>query len=155
MPDPAYNEEMLDEFYHPLEECMEQQTYVTCYYYKGRPEVLYLEEPKPFVWHTSAGFHSIFWPALVGMILVVALIIRKLVYIAKHRDNGEKANTVAPPPAYDPNLYIINGNAVLSADGLEKKLPVFDGPVVEAFVPPEVVVTDKALDRAVAPVEDK
>ena len=130
---------------------MTEETTIMCYYYADRPDVVYMEEPKPFTWYTSAGFHSIFWPALVGIILIFVLIIRKLAYIAKHRgENGEKCNAVMPPPAYSPNLYIVADSSIMGADG-EKKLPAFDGPVVEASGPPLPAMTMTMTDKASGP----
>ena len=73
--------------------------------------------------------------------------------ITKHRDNDGKRSTVTPPPAYTLDIHFITDGSMFN-NAEKKPFPV--GPVVEAFVPPEVVVmADKAVLDNNAPVDEK
>ena len=96
-----------------------------CYYFSWRTDIVYMEEPNPFKWYSSAGFHSVFWPALIGVILLIVLIVRKLFKIAK---NSAKAAENSVPPTFVPNLYVVGSESAMGmALGVEKS-PTLEEP---------------------------
>ena len=84
---------------------------VDCFYFSWREDTLYINRPQPFTWYTSAGFHSVFWPALAGGLFLITFIVKKLFNIAKSTARAEEIAMNAPPPTYSPNLYVIGSES--------------------------------------------
>ena len=110
-----------DDVTDPAEANLSSRDTVDCYYFSWRDKTLYLEKPEVFTWYISAGFHSVFWPALVSALCFIVMIVRKLFNIAKNSAAAAENAANAVPPTYVPNLYVIGSESTMGMVlGVEK-----------------------------------